>query len=230
MNTAGCTIELWHRDRNELEVLIDKSKRYPDDVEKPGKIYDLKEYPATLRLLETCQPAQIQVDDDTADKAEISSMRQMGVFSLLMVPLIVRANVLGLLEIFEDVESREYTQDEIRLAKSLASQGAIAIENSLLYKEQKRTEKTLRASEQKFKNIVQESPMGIHLYELKENDRLVFTGGNSASDRFLGVDHMQFIGKTIEEAFPGLIDTEVPERYRDAAKNGVIWRSNNDRG
>jgi len=225
LNTAGCTIELWHRDRNELEVLIDNSKRYPDGVDKPGKTYDLKEYPATLRVLETGQPAQIQVDDETADKAEISSMRQMGVFSLLMVPLIVRTKVLGLLEIFEDVESREYTQDEIRLAESLASQGAVAIENSLLYKEQKRTEKILRASEQKFKNIVQESPMGIHLYELKENDRLVFSGANSASDRFLGVDHMQFIGKTIEEAFPGLIDTEIPERYRDAAKNGEIWRT-----
>jgi len=225
LNTAGCTIELWHRDRNELEVLIDKSKIYPDDVEKPGKTYDLRKYPATLRVLLTGKPVQIQVDDETADKAEISSMRQMGVFSLLMVPLIVRTKVLGLLEIFEDVETREYTPDEIRLAESLASQGAVAIENSLLYKEQKRTENTLRASEQKFKNIIQESPMGIHLYELEENDRLVFTGANSASDRFLGVDHMQFIGKTIEEAFPGLIDTEVPERYRNAAENGVIWRA-----
>jgi len=223
LDAAGCTIELWHRERNEIGVLIDKSKKYPDKTEKPGKTYDLKEYPTTLLVLETGQPVQIQVDDETADKAEISSMREMGVFSLLMVPLIVRTKVLGLLEIFEDVESREYTHDEIRLAESLASQGAVAIENSLLYKEQKRTEKTLRASEQKFKNIIHESPMGIHLYELKENDRLVFTGANSASDRLFGVDHMQFIGKTIEEAFPGLIDTEVPERYRDAAKNGVIW-------
>jgi len=225
IHSAGCAIELWHPDRNETEVLIDYSKKYPDDIDKSGKIYDLKKFPAALKVLETGQPIQIQIDDQTAEKAEISTMKQMGVFSLLMVPLIYRTKVLGLLEIFEDVETREYTPDEIRLAESLASQGAVAIENSLLYQERKRTENILRASEQKFKNIIQQSPMGIHLYELKEDNRLIFTGANSASDRLLGADHVQFIGKTIEEAFPGLADTEVPERYRDAAKNGAIWRT-----
>ncbi|MEJ2040462.1 MAG: PAS domain S-box protein, partial [Desulfosarcinaceae bacterium] len=33
------------------------------------------------------------------------------------------------------------------------------------------------------------------------------------------------IGKTVEEAFPGLKETEVPARYREAAANGKIWRS-----
>jgi len=84
---------------------------------------------------------------------------------------------------------------------------------------------TYKESDEKFRNIINASPMGIHLYELSSNDNLVFVGANSASDNLLEVNHQQFIGKTIEEAFPGLVGTEVPERYRDAAKKGTTWRT-----
>ena len=86
-------------------------------------------------------------------------------------------------------------------------------------------EEMRRTSELKFRKIVDASPMGIHLYELTEDGRLVFIGANSSADRLLGVDHRQFIGKTIEQAFPAIEDTEVPIRYRDAAKDGTLWRT-----
>ena len=67
--------------------------------------------------------------------------------------------------------------------------------------------------------------MGIHFYELQENDRLVFIGTNPAADRLLGVDNQAHIGKTIEEAFPPLSQTEVPEMYRQAARQGIPWET-----
>ncbi len=91
--------------------------------------------------------------------------------------------------------------------------------------ERKRAERALRASEKRFRNIVNASPMGIHLYELNAEDRLVFTGANHASDELLGISHQRFLGMTVEEAFPGLAQTEVPDRYREAAKHGTPWRS-----
>lgn len=83
----------------------------------------------------------------------------------------------------------------------------------------------LTASELRSKQIIQSYPMGMHMYELKENNRLEFTGANPAADKILGIDHSQFIGKTIEESFPGLIQTEVPEKYRDIARNGTTWQT-----
>jgi PAS domain S-box-containing protein len=83
----------------------------------------------------------------------------------------------------------------------------------------------LTASELRFRQIIQSSPMGMHMYQLKENNKLEFTGANPAADKILGVDHIQFIGKSIEEAFPGLIFTEVPGRYRDIARNGADWHT-----
>jgi len=103
-----------------------------------------------------------------------------------------------------------------RFTEMLAEQG-------LVHKRQLEIEEALRESEQRFKNIVNSSPMGMHLYQLKEDDRLVFIGANPASDQILGVSHKEFIGKTIEVAFPGLVQTEVPARYRDAARNGKTW-------
>jgi PAS domain S-box-containing protein len=73
------------------------------------------------------------------------------------------------------------------------------------------------------RSIVASSPMGIHLYELKADGRLVFVGANPAADRLLGVDNSRFVGLTIEESFPPLAGTEVPERYRAAARHGVPW-------
>jgi len=89
--------------------------------------------------------------------------------------------------------------------------------------ERKRVEEALRESEAKFRSVVQSSPMGMHMYRLQEEGRLVFIGANPAADRILGVDHDRFIGKTIEQAFPPLAATEVPDRYRRAAALGESW-------
>jgi two-component system, cell cycle sensor histidine kinase and response regulator CckA len=84
-------------------------------------------------------------------------------------------------------------------------------------------EKALRESEQRFRSIVESSPMGIHMYLLETDGRLIFTGANSAADTILGVDNSQFLGRSIEEAFPPLAGTEVPERYRQASATGAPW-------
>jgi PAS domain S-box-containing protein len=91
--------------------------------------------------------------------------------------------------------------------------------------ERKKAEVALRESESKFRNIVESSPMGMHMYELQSDNKLVFIDANAAADRILGVKNKQFIGKTIEEAFPPLKDTEVPERYRLAASKGKNWKT-----
>jgi len=76
-----------------------------------------------------------------------------------------------------------------------------------------------------FHAVVQASPFGMHLYRLEAGGRLVFTGANPAADRILGVPNAQFMGKTIEEAFPPLAATEIPARYRAAAGEGAPWRT-----
>lgn len=89
--------------------------------------------------------------------------------------------------------------------------------------ERKQAEAELRDSEERFRSIVESSPMGIHIYHMEPDGRLVFTDANAAADKILSVDNKRFIGQTIENAFPPLAETEVPERYRLAASRGESW-------
>jgi len=91
--------------------------------------------------------------------------------------------------------------------------------------EHMQAEKRLRESEEKFRNIVESSPMGIHMYKLESDDRLMFTGANSAADAILGVDNKQFVGKTIEQAFPMLANTKVLEQYYRTCTLGEAWQT-----
>ena len=91
--------------------------------------------------------------------------------------------------------------------------------------ERRRAEQALQESEAKFRSIVESSPVGMHLYRLEAEGRLVFTGANPAADAILGVDHSRFPGKTIEEAFPSLADTEIPDRYRRVCTSGEAFHT-----
>ncbi|MHC5199665.1 MAG: PAS domain-containing sensor histidine kinase, partial [Planctomycetota bacterium] len=75
-------------------------------------------------------------------------------------------------------------------------------------------------SRQRYRNTIESSPMGILTYQLTADDQLVLTGSNPAVNAILGVDITAFVGKTIEEVFPELAHTSLPEDYRRICKEG----------
>ena len=91
--------------------------------------------------------------------------------------------------------------------------------------EEAEARKELVKSESKFRSIIDSSPMGVFLYQLSANDNLILTAANPAADKILDIDNSALLGKTIEEAFPGLIDTEIPDIYRDLCRSGGTWNS-----
>ena len=88
-----------------------------------------------------------------------------------------------------------------------------------------RAEKALRISEERFRSVIDSSPMGIHQYQLEPDGRLVLTGANPATDTMLEVENQALIGKTLEEAFPGRIDKELPVRFREICAQGRLWHA-----
>jgi two-component system, cell cycle sensor histidine kinase and response regulator CckA len=85
------------------------------------------------------------------------------------------------------------------------------------------TEKALSESEQALRQVIARAPFGAHLYRVEEDGRLVLTKTNDAADRILKIDHRPLLGRTIEEAFPGLGDTAIPSIYTDIALNGTTY-------
>jgi polar amino acid transport system substrate-binding protein len=87
--------------------------------------------------------------------------------------------------------------------------------------ERKLAERELEASEDKFRSIVESSPMAMYFYQLTPDDRLVLTGVNPAADDVMGFPHQEFLGRPIEDIFPGLAGTSVPEQYRQVARGEI---------
>ncbi len=87
--------------------------------------------------------------------------------------------------------------------------------------ERKRAGEALQQSEERFRSIVESSPMAMYFYQLSPDESLILTGANPAADRTIGVSHQCLLGKTIEQAFPPLAGTEVPNMYRRVAKGEI---------
>lgn len=142
--------------------------------------------------------------------------KELGLTSLCAVPLYSGAESIGLICIGFSKETT--LEDQSDFIESLARFFSLTLNNALNYE-------AARRSEASFRSIVEASPFGIHQYTLEPGGRLVFTGSNPAADRILGTDHTEFLGRTIEEAFPGLVSTDVPDRYRAAAAEGKSWET-----
>ena len=83
--------------------------------------------------------------------------------------------------------------------------------------ERKRNEEALRQSEERFRSIVESSPLGMYFFQLRPDGRLIFVGTNPAADRIIGSSHEPLLGKPAEEAFPSLVGTDVPSMCRRIA-------------
>ncbi|MFW9992844.1 MAG: PAS domain S-box protein [Candidatus Odinarchaeota archaeon] len=83
----------------------------------------------------------------------------------------------------------------------------------------------LAESEKKYRTIIERLPLALHMYRLEPGGKLVFTGANPAADRIFCIDNNQFTGRIIEEAFPSLAGTEIPDRYRRVATTGTDWKA-----
>jgi two-component system, cell cycle sensor histidine kinase and response regulator CckA len=80
-------------------------------------------------------------------------------------------------------------------------------------------------TEDNLQEFVDRLPLGMHSYKLEPGGRLIFMGANSSADAILGLDHRQFIGKTIEEAFPYFLGGDVHFKCREVAVSGKSWRN-----
>jgi two-component system cell cycle sensor histidine kinase/response regulator CckA len=91
--------------------------------------------------------------------------------------------------------------------------------------ERKNVERALRELEDRTRSLVASIPIGMHVYRLNSDGALIFTDFNPAAESILVADHREFVGKPIEEAFPALVETGIPERYKEVVRTGQSWNS-----
>ncbi|MDD4947367.1 MAG: PAS domain S-box protein [Gallionella sp.] len=221
--TAFTTSAIYFCEGDKLR-LMDAVPSIPSDFPVHLRYAELSEHPYIRQVLETDQPLFLE----DARKVALTSEEQAVVEardlrSIIYLPLRVGAEVSGVLIAGTTGERKVLSASDVEICNNYASMSALAIANAKLYEASRDTTVQMAQQYTFTQSVLDNAPMGIHLYRLEADQRMVFTGANPAADRILRMENRQFIGKTIEQAFPLLAHTEVPDLYRRIAREGGEW-------
>lgn len=126
LNVKACTVFLWDRKRNTLEV--GATHGLNESYLKKGPL------DADKSIAETLQGESVLIHD-IADDRRIQypeEAKKEGIASIFSVPISVKGNIIGVLRIYMS-EKRDFVEDEIEFIAGLADMGGIAIDNARMY-------------------------------------------------------------------------------------------------
>lgn len=87
----------------------------------------------------------------------------------------------------------------------------------------KSTEQKLEESENKFKKIIENMPIGVHMYLRDKQGNLIFSGSNSAANKILGRNFDKYIGNNIEDIISEALFLKLSQKFKDVAKSGGFF-------
>jgi two-component system cell cycle sensor histidine kinase/response regulator CckA len=87
-------------------------------------------------------------------------------------------------------------------------------------------ENKLKELQNILRSFVDELPIGAYFYRLNPNGDLIFEGANKEALKLVPLDLKKEIGRTMEEVFPPLMATELPQNYKRIAREGGIYKIN----
>ena len=126
LNVKACTVFLWDREKNRLEVSA--THGLSESYLQKGPLMADKSIAETLSgqsvfIYNSGNDARIQYPDEA---------KKEGIASIFSVPISVKAQIIGVLRIYT-AEERNFNEDENEFIAALADIGGIAIDNARMY-------------------------------------------------------------------------------------------------
>ena len=131
MAVDECWISRWDRDDQRV-VSLGHFPIVPHEELEP--FFEISAYPRTRQVLEEQAMVTIDVADLGADTAEKKLLTAAGNRSLVMLPLVANGEAIGLIELMAKAPI-ELDADRLSLARTIANEASIALENARLYEE-----------------------------------------------------------------------------------------------
>ena len=138
---AARRLAVVHADPAKRELAAEYKMKFPPTEHRSGQMLDvLKRGAAALSVRVT--------DEDLVRAAQTEDhlriMRGLGCASCVMVPMVVRGEILGVISLMRGEGRTPYGKSDVETAGELAHRAALAIDNARLYREARRREGTMR--------------------------------------------------------------------------------------
>jgi PAS domain S-box-containing protein len=202
-----CAIDVMEEDGSVERLAVEHS-----DPEKVALAYELQErYPSdpeTTRgvgkVLKTGEPDMMaEIPEELLDQVAMdlehrTIMRELGLRSYMVVPMIARGRSHGAITLVSAESGRRYDETDLRLAEELARRAALAVDNAKLYEEAQReiaerrdAEEALLQSEGRYRTVVKQAAEGIFVVDI---DTKLILEANVAYRNLLGYTAQDMLG------------------------------------
>jgi signal transduction histidine kinase/PAS domain-containing protein len=124
-------LALAHVNPDKIRWAYELNKRYPPDPNAPTGVYNLLRTGKPEFYPEIPEEMLIR---SAVDDEHMRIIRELGLKSAIVAPLIARGRTLGALTLVSAESGRRYTQADLELASELARRAALAVDNARLHK------------------------------------------------------------------------------------------------
>jgi len=121
-----------HQDPAKVELALELDRRYPQE---------LTDAEGVAKVIRTGQPEiypnvpEILLALVTRDDGQVQMLRELGLKSAMIVPLIAHNRVLGAVTFIAAESGRHFSAADLSFAEDLAHRAALAVDNARLYRE-----------------------------------------------------------------------------------------------
>lgn len=136
-------LAMMHRDAGKLALAEEFQRHYPVQPDDP---YGIAEVLRTgeMQYVSTVTDSMLQAI--ARDNEHLRRLRELGVQSVIIVPLIARDRTLGTLAVATAESGRHFGRGDVALAEEVARRAAFAVDNARLYHQPQQAEVALQRS------------------------------------------------------------------------------------
>ncbi|MER3587615.1 MAG: diguanylate cyclase, partial [Mastigocladus sp. ERB_26_1] len=137
-----------HRDSTKVELGWEIHRQYPRQIDATQGVPKVLRTGKTEIAIEIPDAAWMMVAQDAE---HLQNLRELGLKSGMILPLVVRGQILGAISFVRTQSDRRYNQADIALAEDITHRAAIAIDNARLY-EAERTARSVAETANRVKD------------------------------------------------------------------------------